>query len=72
MSAGAAVTGCASCNPGRTAHVKWEQERAQENECDAERELAQSAADTGVDMSRWWGGWFERSDEWRDEIGHCH
>lgn len=19
--------------------------------------------------SKWWGGWFERSDEWRDKIG---
>ena len=72
MSAGAATTGNTSPSLGRAAHLQWEQVRAQENECDAERDLARAAAETGADMSQWWNGWFERSDEWRDEIGHCH
>ncbi|MCQ9375147.1 hypothetical protein NMQ14_12885 [Methyloversatilis sp. XJ19-13] len=55
---------------GRAAHMAWEAVRGGENECDAERRLAADAEDACVDMEAWWGGWFERSDEWRDEIGH--
>ena len=52
---------------GRKAHVDWEAVRGTENECDAERRIRHSG---GVLSRSWWDAWFERSDEWRDEIGH--
>lgn len=55
---------------GRAAHIAWESDGGQENECDAERRLADDAEDSGADMQAWREGWFERSDAWRDEIGH--
>lgn len=56
---------------GRAAHVAWEARRGpNDNECDVERELAELARESGADMKAWHEGWFERSDEWRDEIGH--
>lgn len=55
---------------GGAAHRAWEAVRGDENECDAELRLAADAQDAGADMEAWWGGWFERSDEWRDEIGY--
>jgi hypothetical protein len=57
-------------NPGYVAHRNWEQSRGSENECDAERRIAADVKATGADMPEWWKGWFERSDEWREEIGH--
>ena len=50
---------------GYLAHKQWEATRGDQNECDAERarRVQRRPAD-------WWGGWLERSDEWRDEIGH--
>lgn len=54
---------------GRAAHLAWEETRSSENECDAEERLADAADDAGANMALWWAGWFERSDEWRDEIG---
>lgn len=53
---------------GYRAHLAWERTRTDENECDAERRLSDSAEQRGADMKQWWSGWFERSDEWRDEI----
>ena len=51
-------------------HHRWERVRGSENECDAERRLAEEAAARGADMKAWWQQWFMRSDEWQDEIGH--
>ncbi len=48
---------------GRAAHDEWERDRGTENECDAESRFKGMS-------SAWWSGWFDRSDEWRDEIGH--
>lgn len=56
---------------GFAAHREWEKIRANENECEAERRLASMAMEAGVNMSKWWDAWFERSDEWREEIGFC-
>lgn len=50
---------------GRAAHVAWEAERGKENEIEAERRMRVETRSRD-----WWSGWFERSDEWRDEIGH--
>lgn len=66
----AVVLSTAQLSDGRTAHVAWESVHGRENECVAEHRLADVAEDAGADMKAWWGGWFERSDEWRDEIGH--
>ena len=52
---------------GRKAHVDWESVRGNENECDAESRIRHSG---GVRSRAWWDAWFERSDEWRDEVGH--
>ncbi len=52
---------------GRKAHVDWEAVRGNENECDAESRIRHSG---GVRSRAWWDAWFERSDEWRDEVGH--
>jgi hypothetical protein len=57
-------------NPGYVAHLEWEKSRGSENECDAETRIADEAKAAGGDMTKWWEGWFERSDAWRDEIGH--
>lgn len=54
---------------GFGAHRIWEKVRSHENECEAERRLAEDARAAGVNMSVWWDAWFERSDEWREEIG---
>lgn len=56
-------------NCGSAAHREWEQVRGQENECEAERRLAEQAIEAGVNMPAWWDAWFERSDEWREENG---
>lgn len=61
----------APSNCGFAAHREWEKIRTNENECEAERRLAGMAIEAGVDMSKWWDAWFERSDEWREEIGFC-
>ena len=50
---------------GRKAHVDWESVRGNENECDAESRIRHSG---GVRSRAWWDGWFERSDEWREEV----
>lgn len=56
---------------GDADHRRWERTRATgENECDAEKRIAGEAAALGTDMRRWWNQWFERSDEWRDEMGY--
>lgn len=65
-----AVGSTAGLSDGRAAHIAWEAVRGDENECDAEQRIADDAAATGADMKTWWDGWFERSDEWRDEIGY--
>jgi len=49
---------------GYEAHVAWEKTRGDENECDAEVRISEKTGHT----SEWWNSWFERSDEWRDEI----
>jgi len=55
---------------GRVDHLRWEKSRGHENECDAEKRMAEEAQARGADIRQWWNEWFERSDEWRDEIGH--
>jgi hypothetical protein len=55
---------------GRVDHLRWEKARRNENECDAEKRMAEEAQSRGADMKAWWSEWFERSDDWRDEIGH--
>lgn len=61
--------GSSNRDAGRQAHKEWERTRGNENECDAESRLRHDGQrrERGRD---WWEGWFERSDEWRDEIGH--
>jgi hypothetical protein len=51
---------------GREAHEIWERTRGDENECDAERRFREDTEHS----TEWWNGWLERSDAWRDEIGH--
>ena len=51
---------------GREAHKIWERTRGDENECDAERRFREDTEHS----TEWWNGWLERSDKWRDEIGH--
>jgi hypothetical protein len=63
------ITSAVLSNCGHTAHRQWEQVRGIENECEAERRLAEHAIEAGVDMRAWWDAWFERSDEWREENG---
>ena len=48
---------------GYNAHLRWEKRRENENECDHEREVHGKSI-------WWWNGWFNRSDEWRDEMGY--
>jgi hypothetical protein len=55
---------------GEVDHYRWERVRGNENECDAERRLSKEAEVGGANMREWWQQWFERSDEWRAEIGH--
>lgn len=59
------MTADQTADAGRAAHLAWEASRAGENECDAERRLRGEHQ-----APEWWQGWLERSDEWRDEIGH--
>ena len=60
------ICGFCDASSGRKSHVDWEAVRGNENECDAESRLRHNG---GVLSRSWWDGWFERSDEWRDEIG---
>ena len=55
---------------GRSAHIQWEAIRGNDDdECDTERSIRAEAFDMGIEISaKWWDGWLERSDEWRDEI----
>lgn len=53
-----------SRSTGYFAHVEWERERGDENEC--ARESIISSREKSM-SAEWWKGWFERSDEWRDE-----
>lgn len=55
---------------GKVDHHRWERTRGDENECDAERRFAAEAEAQGANMPQWWQQWLERSDEWRNEIGH--
>jgi len=55
---------------GDADHRRWERTRDQENECAAEKHFAEQARSLGADMRRWWDQWFERSDEWREELGY--
>lgn len=48
---------------GRAAHVRWERSRTDENECDAESRMRKRDKHSKA----WWEGWFERSDEWRQD-----
>lgn len=67
-----AVGSTAGLAGGRAAHEKWERTRGDENECAAEKRLRDEAAESGETIPvEWWHGWIERSDEWRDEIGHA-
>ena len=52
---------------GRAAHEAWERTRGSENECVQESRIREGEATHSRD---WWNGWMDRSDEWRDEIGH--
>lgn len=51
---------------GYETHIAWEKTRGDENECDAENKIGEETEHT----SEWWNSWLERSDSWRDEIGH--
>jgi hypothetical protein len=64
------VGSTAELSDGHAAHVAWEGVRGSENECVAERRIAEEVEAAGADMKRWWDGWLYRSDLWRDEIGH--
>lgn len=64
-----AVGSTAGLSDGRAAHIAWEASRGAENECDAEQRIADEIKAAGADIDAWWRGWFDRSDEWRDEIG---
>jgi hypothetical protein len=55
---------------GDADHRRWERTRTDENECEAEKRIAEEARALGSEMCRWWGQWFERSDHWRDEMGY--
>lgn len=61
--------GCTAMTRGDAEHRRWERSRANENECVAEKRLADLAKSYGADMRKWWDQWFERSDDWREEIG---
>lgn len=52
---------------GYAEHRAWEKTRGDENECDAERRIRECGP---ARATPWWHGWLQRSDEWRDEIGH--
>jgi len=51
-------------------HYRWERARGSVSEVDGERRMAEDALERGADMTKWWLQWLERSDAWRDEIGH--
>lgn len=52
---------------GYNAHLRWENTRKNENECDAEHRITTAAHWLGVNLpSFFWAGWLDRSDEWRD------
>lgn len=55
---------------GDADHRRWERTHQGENECDAEKRLAEKAEMLGANMRHWWSQWFERSDDWRDEMGY--
>jgi hypothetical protein len=55
---------------GMVDHYRWERSRGRENEIDGARRMAEEARERGADMTKWWQQWLERSDDWRDEIGH--
>lgn len=54
---------------GIKSHLNWEKRRKDENECDAEKRIAEYWQSRGADIQAWWNGWFQRSDEWRSELG---
>jgi hypothetical protein len=55
---------------GDADHRRWERLRGDENECNAEKRFAEEAQALGADMRHWWDQWFERSDDWREEMGY--
>ena len=54
---------------GKLAHYIWESTRKKDDdECDEERRIRGIAFAAGIEIpAAWHEGWFQRSDNWRDE-----